>query len=149
MLHSVSGGADTDVAVAAAVAAGVNTDATNAAVSMLNGDHHHHHVASHPPSSADVSAIYEKAFSSLSKSLYLLREWKHSWDAAIAAAVAHESNVGDPSLAEAVASAAAVAAAASSDGGQETSMQSLLHAADQRKDVGGVKQETEVETFEV
>jgi hypothetical protein len=155
---ATSGGADAaaDIAAtAAAVAAGesenempmTTEEATNAAVdasnSILSGDH--------PPSSEDISALYDKAFHSLSKAVYLLTQWKQSWDSAIAAAVAQET-VGDPSLADAVASAAAVVAAATD--GQDTNSQnmvSLLLAADQRK--GGdteVKQEAEnVQAFEV
>lgn len=76
----------------------------------------------------DINALYEKAFLSLSKSIYLLTQWKQSWDGAVAAAVAQESVVGDPSLAEAVATAAVVAAS-----GDHTNMASLLIAADQQK----------------
>jgi hypothetical protein len=86
----------------------------------------------------------------LSKSIYLLSQWKQSWDSAIAAAVAQET-VGDPSLADAVASAAAVVAAATD--GQEANSQnmvSLLLAADQRKDGEDAKAEAEnVQAFEV
>jgi hypothetical protein len=119
-------------------------EAANAAVeastSMLNGG-----TPTHPPaSSEDINGLYDKAFGSLSKSVYLLTQWKQSWDSAIAAAVAHET-VGDPSLAEAVASAAVIAAAAS-DGPDSNSnnMASLLLAADQK---GSSK--ADVESFEV
>jgi hypothetical protein len=149
-------------AAAAAVAAGVGDgetelamatdEATNAAVdagstTLLNGDHHH----IVDPSSEDISALYDKAFLSLSKSIYLLSQWKQGWDAAIAAAVAQET-VGDPSLADAVASAAAVVAAATD--GQDSSTQnmvSLLLAADQRKEEGKPEggDGEDVEAFEV
>lgn len=111
-------------------------EAANAAVeastSLLNG-------AGPPPppaaSSEDINDLYDKAFHSLSKSIYLLSQWKQSWDAAIAAAVAQET-VNDPSLADAVASAAAVVAAAAdgSEAASTTNMVSLLLAADQRKE---------------
>ena len=106
--------------------------------------HHHHHEQQHlqhPNGTAtsinnqnnseeDINVLYDKAFSSLSRSIFLLTHWKQSWDSAIAAAIAQET-VGDPSsLADAVASAAAVAAAAT-DG---TDNISLLLAADQRKE---------------
>lgn len=123
-------------------------EAANAAVeastSMLNGGS----PPNPPASSEDINALYDKAFGSLSKSVYLLTQWKQSWDSAIAAAVAHET-VGDPSLAEAVASAAAVVAAANDE--QDTNsnnMVSLLLAADQRKDGSG-KKGADVEAFEV
>jgi hypothetical protein len=152
---ATSGGADVTAdiaATAAAVAAGegeneMSEEATNAAVdastSILSGDH--------PPSSEDISALYDKAFHSLSKSVYLLTQWKQSWDAAIAAAVAQET-VGDPSLADAVASAAAVVAAATD--GQDSNSQnmvSLLLAADQRKggDAEGKQDDGNVQAFEV
>jgi hypothetical protein len=44
-----------------------------------------------PPTPEDISRQYDNAFYSLSKSLYLLVQWKTSWDAAIAAAVAQEA----------------------------------------------------------
>lgn len=86
------------------------------------------------PSNEDINVLYEKTFASLSRSVFLLTQWKQSWDAAIAAAVARET-VGDPSLADAVASAAAVVALGA-DGPEANSanMASLLMAADQRKD---------------
>jgi hypothetical protein len=96
--------------------------------------HHLHHHPSLPngggaATSDDINVLYDKAFLSLSRSVFLLTQWKQSWDSAIAAAVAQET-VGDPSLADAVASAAAVAAAAT----EGTDNISLLLAADQRKD---------------
>jgi hypothetical protein len=153
---TTTNGTSTDTAAdMAATAAAVaelpmtTEEAANAAVdassSILNGDHQHHHA-----SSEDINALYDKAFHSLSKSIYLLSQWKQSWDSAIAAAVAQET-VGDPSLADAVASAAAVVAAATD--GQEANSQnmvSLLLAADQRKDGEDAKAEAEnVQAFEV
>jgi hypothetical protein len=44
-----------------------------------------------PPTPEDISRQYDNAFYSLSKSLYLLVQWKTSWDSAIAAAVAQEA----------------------------------------------------------
>lgn len=162
---STTGGADDNVvdiaatAAAAAVAAvgdgdqdhdlSIMTDeATNAAVDATNGllnsvgvgDHH----TTHTHTSEDISALYDAAFSSLSNSIYSLSQWKQSWDAAIAAAVVQET-VGDPSLADAVASAAAVVAAAAE--GNSTNMVSLLMAADQHKEDG--KPQDDVQAFEV
>jgi hypothetical protein len=110
----------------------------------LNGDAPTH-------TSEDISALYDTAFSSLSKSIYLLSQWKQSWDAAIAAAVVQET-VGDPSLADAVASAAAVVAAAAEGHDQNsTNMVSLLMAADQHKEDGKPdgEQGGDVQAFEV
>jgi hypothetical protein len=53
----------------------------------------------------NVQALYETALKSLLRSVYLLHQWKTSWDAAV-------ETVSDPHFADAVASAAAVAAAA-------------------------------------
>jgi len=44
-----------------------------------------------PPTPEDISRQYDNAFYSLSKSLYLLVQWKTSWDSAISAAVAQEA----------------------------------------------------------
>jgi len=43
-----------------------------------------------PPTPDDISRTYDQAFYSLSKSLYLLVQWKTSWDAAIASAMQQE-----------------------------------------------------------
>lgn len=40
-----------------------------------------------PPTSEDIARLYETSFEGLCKSLYLLTQWKESWDAAMAAAV--------------------------------------------------------------
>eukprot|EP00934_Nitzschia_sp_Nitz4_P000365 Nitzschia sp. Nitz4//scaffold62_size106224//5271//6680//NITZ4_004338-RA/size106224-processed-gene-0.23-mRNA-1//1//CDS//3329555802//365//frame0 len=96
----------------------------------------------HPPipSTEDINVLYDKAFDSLGRSIYLLTQWKLSWDSALAVAVARET-VGDPSLADAVASAAAVVALAA-DGDSNSNVASLLMAADQRKDSLGVSSPT-------
>lgn len=112
-----------DIAARAAAVVSAMTPeeaATNAAVDAADATN-----------SEDIPALYDKAFNSLSKSIYLLSQWKQSWDSVIAAAVAQET-VADPSLVDAVASAAAVAAAAATD--SQDNMASLLLAADQRKD---------------
>jgi hypothetical protein len=44
------------------------------------------------PSQEDIASLYQKSFQGLCKSLYLLTQWKESWDMAIAAAVAQEAN---------------------------------------------------------
>lgn len=127
--------------------------AVEASTSLLNGGEPHISSAT----SEDINALYDKAMTSLSKSVYLLTQWKHSWDSAIAAAVAQET-VGDPSLAEAVASAAAVVAAAADGQDSTTSnMVSLLLAADQKDDGlhlvvkcgDGEVDNHDVQTFEV
>jgi hypothetical protein len=83
------------------------------------------------PSSEDISAMYDKAFQTMNKSIFLLSQWKASWDAAVTAA---EETVVDPSLADAVASAAAVVAAAADGQDQSSNMVSLLLAADKGKE---------------
>eukprot|EP00531_Pseudo-nitzschia_arenysensis_P018193 CAMPEP_0116154634 /NCGR_PEP_ID=MMETSP0329-20121206/21885_1 /TAXON_ID=697910 /ORGANISM="Pseudo-nitzschia arenysensis, Strain B593" /LENGTH=583 /DNA_ID=CAMNT_0003651627 /DNA_START=96 /DNA_END=1847 /DNA_ORIENTATION=- len=47
-----------------------------------------------PPTPDEISRTYDQAFYSLSKSLYLLVQWKTSWDAAIASAIQQEAHVG-------------------------------------------------------
>jgi len=137
-------------AAAAAVAATDNDDKGNHEHDIVVHDehqHHHHddddahHVASVadsvpaevPTTSDDINSLYDKAYRSMNKGIYLLCQWKQSWDSAIAAAVAQESV--DNGLAEAVASAAAVAAASSD--GHNGNVTSLLMAAgdgDEKKD---------------
>ena len=41
-----------------------------------------------PTTSEDINALYDKAYRSMNKGIYLLCQWKQSWDSAIAAAVA-------------------------------------------------------------
>jgi hypothetical protein len=67
----------------------------------------------------------------LSKGLFLLSQFKASWDSAVAASVAQET-VNDAGLAEAVASAAAVVAASSEEQGT-TNMIPLVLAADSKE----------------
>ncbi|KAL3908386.1 MAG: hypothetical protein SGARI_003085, partial [Bacillariaceae sp.] len=43
-----------------------------------------------PPTSEDISRLYDSAFSGLCKSLYLLTQWKESWDGAMTAAFSPE-----------------------------------------------------------
>ena len=71
-----------------------------------------------PEDHTSILALYEKTFLSMSKGIFLLSQWKSSWDACVAAAAAEkqasEQQVmldGTSILATAVASAAAVAAA--------------------------------------
>ena len=45
-----------------------------------------------PPTPDEISRTYDQAFYSLSKSLYLLVQWKTSWDAAIASAMQQEAH---------------------------------------------------------
>lgn len=96
-----------------------------------------------PATNEDINALYYKTFQSMNKSIFLLSQWKSSWESTMSAA---SNTVADASLAEAVASAAAVVAAASSstslagpeaDQGQDQnnpSMVSLLLAADKSND---------------
>jgi hypothetical protein len=49
------------------------------------GDILNHHQL--PPTSDEIARLYETSFSGLCKSLYLLTQWKESWDAAMAAAI--------------------------------------------------------------
>jgi hypothetical protein len=55
----------------------------------------------------DVSAMFDRAFLAMNRSIFLLSQWKASWDVAIAAA---NETVSDPSFASVVESAAAFAA---------------------------------------
>lgn len=101
-----------------------------------------------PPASEDINALYYKAFQSMYKSIFLLSQWKSSWDTTLLAAT---DTVADPSLNDAVASAAAVVAASMTNtinnttpapamllcDGQDpnpNSMVSLLLAADKSND---------------
>jgi hypothetical protein len=45
-----------------------------------------------PPTSEEIAQRYDNAFAGLCKSLYLLTQWKESWDSALAAAVAQEAS---------------------------------------------------------
>jgi len=116
LLNAVS----SNTVAAAAVAATIGGDLANPGDVPSMDDHHQ-----------DIPTLYEKAFSSMNKAIFLLSQWKSSWDAAIAAA---NESVADPSLADAVASAAAVVAAAEASDHNGNNMVSLLLAADKRKD---------------
>ena len=140
LVHAVSSTAATAAAAVAAVgetassaeaaASAVDVDADATANGLLEAP------GAAGSSTEDINALYHTAFQSLSKSIFLLTQWKASWDAALAAA--HET-VADPSLADAVASAAAVVAAAANEPGDQNSanMVSLLLAADKRKEHTG------------
>jgi len=91
-----------------------------------------------PPSNEDINTLYNKAFQTMNKAIFLLSQWKASWDAAVSST---NETVADPSLADAVASAAAVVAAASSAPAsaetpvdQNSNMVSLLLEADKHND---------------
>jgi hypothetical protein len=157
-------------ATAAAVAASVQNElapddvATNAAVNSTSGlmhhdtsssngikGHHEHEMMEEQSTNAgDINALYDKAYSALTRSIFLLSQWKTSWDAAIAAAVAQEG-MADHGLADAVASAAAVAAAAASGDAQNSNVASLLLAANDDDKSGDLHDDPtkDVETFEV
>ncbi len=49
-----------------------------------------------PPTPDEISRTYDQAFYSLSKSLYLLVQWKTSWDAAVASAMQQEPHIAQP-----------------------------------------------------
>jgi hypothetical protein len=64
---------------------------------------HHPHHNQMPPTSEDISRLYETSFAGLCKSLYLLTQWKESWDAAMAAAVhAQHMVIPPPQAAESI-----------------------------------------------
>lgn len=91
----------------------------------------------------DIITLYEKAITSMNKGVFLLSQWKASWDAAVAAAVTQEA-ASDLGLADAVASAAAVAAASTQEGQNQASMVPLALAAEtkgeteKKEESGGV-----------
>ena len=137
-------------ATAAAVAAGTSTIeqdvvAENAEDSMMEEDATQEQDAPSAMTSDDITTLYDKAFATLTKSVFLLSQWKASWDSAIATAVAHET-VNDAGLADAVASAAAVVAASSEPTEGTTSMIPLLLAAESK---GSKKEEKTGEVFSV
>lgn len=51
-----------------------------------------------PPTPDEISRTYDSAFYSLSKSLYLLVQWKTSWDAAVASAMQQEAHIAQPNV---------------------------------------------------
>jgi hypothetical protein len=135
-------------ATAAAVAAAVTAAATGGGETEASGHHHHQlvsaeaaatavHLLEQQDGSADrdvnaaassssaaapnVHALYESALKSLLRSVYLLHQWKTSWDAAV-------ETVSDPHFADAVASAAAVAAAAHAGAADAAAENSSFHA---------------------
>ena len=67
-----------------------------------------------------ILGLYEKAFVSISKGIFLLNQWKASWDSVIANAAAEKSAEHFPN-ADVIASAAAVAAAQSVSNEQNSS----------------------------
>ncbi len=92
---------------------------------------------------ANIEAMYNKTFLSVSKAIFLLSQWKSSFDATIAAASvaekATEETLDGTSIADVVASAAAVAAAqsveaAAVDQASSTSMIPLLLDASNKEE---------------
>ena len=145
LVAAVSSSANLDptaVAFAAAVAAageGETGAQSEDSVAAANAA-----VAAATVTTEDITSLYEKAFLSMSKGIFLLSQWKASWDSAIAAAVAQESDGG---LADAVASAAAVVAVASEGQDQNTTgMIPLILAAESE---GTKKKEDTQEVFSV
>lgn len=98
-------------------------------------------------SSEDISSLYEKAFMSMSKGMFLLSQWKASWDSAVAAAVAQET-VNEAGLADAVASATAAAVVAAAEG-QDQSMIPLILAAESKEAEKKEEESGEGEVFSV
>jgi hypothetical protein len=90
------------------------------------------------PEHTHILEMYEKTFVSISKGIFLLSQWKSSWDSAVDNAAAEHAMDGNAiadavASADVVASAAAVAAAQSVAGDQNSSnMIPLLLAADKR-----------------
>jgi len=87
-----------------------------------------------PEDHTAILAMYEKTFLSMSKGIFLLSQWKSSWDNVVAAAAAEKASEqamldGNSILATAVASAAAVAAAQSTPESHPQNMIPLLLAA--------------------
>lgn len=70
---------------------------------------------------AQILAMYEKTFVSISKGIFLLSQWKSSWDTASAAAAANEHELDGNAIADAVASADVVASAAAVAAAQSVS----------------------------
>jgi hypothetical protein len=142
LVNAVSGNTD-NAAVEAVAALGVpDNDYLPAAGNLLEQGGSE----APPPISEDISALYCHAFQSMNKSIFLLTQWKSSWDSTMSA-VATDDTVAEDSLAEAVASAAAVVAAATpstkpvaapaTDGGPDQNnpnLVSLLLAADKSSD---------------
>jgi hypothetical protein len=133
LISAVSGtstsSAEVNMAAAAAAAAVAETtiseEATNAAV-YATADM----ISQHDPVSTDeITSLYHRAFGEMSKAIFLMQQWKGSWDSAVTAAVAQETL--DPNLEGAVAAAASIAAAGQ-DGQEQNSqnMMSLLVAAE-------------------
>lgn len=86
-----------------------------------------------PEDHTAILAMYEKTFLSMSKGIFLLSQWKSSWDNVVAAAAAEKASEqammdGNSILATAVASAAAVAAAQSTPESHPQNMIPLLLA---------------------
>lgn len=104
---------------------------------------------------AHILAIYEKTFVSISKGIFLLSQWKASWDATVANAAA-EKTAEEHALegssmavagADVVASAAAVAAAQSVANGEQNSsnMIPLLLSSNKEQGDMGLKPDHEEE----
>lgn len=129
LINAVSGNAGATVEPMSAEAAA--NAVVEASSGLIDGE-------THDASPSSINALYDRAFKSLNKSIYLLTQWKTSWDAAV-------EHAADPSLADAVASAAAVVAAAADGHDQGSNMVSLLLAAEKRKK----KTKTEPDTGEV
>ena len=95
-----------------------------------------------PQEHAQILALYERTFVSISKGIFLLSQWKSSWDTALANSAAEKALDGNAiadavASAAVVASAAAVAAAQSVSGDQSSSnMIRLLLAADKKPKYG-------------
>jgi hypothetical protein len=119
------------VAVAAAVAeTPVSDEAINAAVDAT-------HDMMAPVANDDITTLYHKAWDDMVKALFLMKQWKGSWDSVVTAAVAQETL--DPNLEGAVAAAASIAAAGQEQQEQHeqqnsSTMMSLLVAAEAKGD---------------
>lgn len=103
---------------------------------------------------AQILGMYEKTFVSISKGIFLLSQWKSSWDSAVAAAAAEKATeqaldgstiVDAVSSADVVASAAAVAAAQSVSGDQNSSNMIPLLLAANNNDKRDIETEDDVD----
>ena len=98
------------------------------------------------PEHVQIDALYNKTFLTVSKGIFLLSQWKSSFDSAVAATTVSEE-LDSASIADVVASAAAVAAAQSAGTGDQTSNIALLLAAEGKG--GDVEKEDEPQEVQV
>lgn len=54
---------------------------TERLLSTASGSPHHHHHHPPDPMAVNTQALYEKAFTSMNKAIFLMTQWKAAWDA--------------------------------------------------------------------